>query len=148
VCANKGVSAFEIILVLQLLSLSRVVDPLTRVVDYLTRVVDYTVAEVLRRIRVKLYPHYLPHVKGAYIDRTDNEALLNVGEVCAALKNRSGFTGNDNNLMEHEMAYQLCDGFAVDTGCFSVHPNIGGTFDKITEGHDTCKHPEDWGMSR
>jgi hypothetical protein len=47
---------------------------------------------MLRRIRVKLYPHYLPHVKGAYIARPDNEALLNVEEFCAALKNRGGFT--------------------------------------------------------
>jgi hypothetical protein len=40
-----------------------------------------------------------------------------------------------------EAAYQLCDGFAVNMGYFSVHPNVGGTFDKATEGHDTDKHP-------
>jgi hypothetical protein len=40
-----------------------------------------------------------------------------------------------------EAAYQLCDGFAVNTGYFSIHPNVGGTFDKATEGHDTGKHP-------
>jgi hypothetical protein len=86
-------------------------------------------------------------VEGAYIARTDNEASLTVEEVCAALKNRGGFTGNYDDLVEHvrqffdETAYQLCDGFAVNTGYFSVHPNVGGTFDKITEGHDTDKHP-------
>jgi hypothetical protein len=105
------------------------------------------VNEVLHRIRVKLYPNCLTHVEGAYIARTDNEASLSIGEVCAALKNRGGFTGSYDDLVEHvkqffdEAAYRLCDGFAVNTGCFSVHPNVGGTFDKVTEGHDTEKHP-------
>jgi hypothetical protein len=103
--------------------------------------------EVLHRVRVKLYPNYLPKVEGAYLARTDSEAALTVEEVCAALKNRGGFTGSYDDLVEHvrqffdETAYQLCDGFAVNTGYFSVHPNVGGTFDKVTEGHDTDKHP-------
>ncbi|MDR2738336.1 MAG: hypothetical protein LBB68_00660, partial [Treponema sp.] len=106
-----------------------------------------SVTEVLHRIRVKLYPNYLPNTEGAYIARTDNEASLSVEEVCAALKNRGGFTGNYDDLVEHvrqffdEAAYQLCDGFAVNTGYFSVHPNVGGTFGKVFEGHDTEKHP-------
>ncbi|MDR2053638.1 MAG: DUF4469 domain-containing protein [Treponema sp.] len=106
-----------------------------------------SVNEVLHRIRVKLYPNYLSHIEGAYIARTDNEASLSIGEVCAALKNRGGFTGNYDDLVEHvrqffdEAAYQLCDGFAVNTGYFSIHPNVGGTFDKVIEGHDTEKHP-------
>ncbi|MDR2738665.1 MAG: hypothetical protein LBB68_02395, partial [Treponema sp.] len=106
-----------------------------------------SVTEVLHRIRVKLYPNYLPNTEGAYIARTDNEASLSVEDVCAALKNRGGFTGNYDDLVEHvkqffdEAAYQLCDGFAVNTGYFSVHPNVGGTFDKVFEGHDTEKHP-------
>jgi hypothetical protein len=105
------------------------------------------VNEVLHRIRVKLYPNYLPKVEGEYIARTDNEASLTIEEVCAALKNRGGFTGSYDDLAEHvrrffdEAAYQLCDGFAVNAGYFSVHPNVGGTFDKATEGHDTGKHP-------
>jgi hypothetical protein len=98
------------------------------------------VNEVLHRIRVKLYPNYLPAVKGAYIARTDNEAALTIEQVCAALKNRGGFTGNYDDLVDHvkrfldEAAYQLCDGFAVNTGYYSIHPNVGGTFDKATEG--------------
>jgi hypothetical protein len=105
------------------------------------------VDEVLHRIRVKLYPNYLPKVGGMYIARTDNEAVLSIEQVCAALKNRGGFTGNYDDLVEHvrqffdETAYQLCDGFAVNAGYFSVHPNIGGTFDKVNEGHDAGKHP-------
>jgi hypothetical protein len=105
------------------------------------------VNEVLHRIRVKLYPNYLPGVQGAYIARTDNEASLTIEQVCAALKNRGGFTGSYDDLVEHvrqfldETAYQLCDGFAVNTGYYSLHPNVGGTFDRTTEGHDEGKHP-------
>jgi hypothetical protein len=105
------------------------------------------VSEKLHRIRVKLYPNYLPHIEGAYIARTDNEASLSIEEICAALKNRGGFTGNYNDLVDYvhqfftESAYQLCDGFAVNTGYYSIHPNIGGTFDKTTEGIDSHKHP-------
>ena len=51
------------------------------------------VTEVLHRIRAKLYPNYLSTVEGAYIARTDDEAALSIEDVCAALKNRGGFTG-------------------------------------------------------
>jgi hypothetical protein len=80
------------------------------------------VNEVLHRIRVKLYPNYLPNAEGAYIARTDSEASLSIEDVCASLKNRGGFTGNYDDLTDRikqyfdEMAYQLCDGFAVNTG--------------------------------
>ncbi|MDR2792166.1 MAG: DUF4469 domain-containing protein [Treponema sp.] len=105
------------------------------------------IPEILHRIRVKLYPNYLLNVEGAYLARTINEACLSIEEICAALKTRGGFTGNYDDLVGYvkrfldEAAYQLCDGFAVNTGYFSIHPNVGGTFDKVTEGHDTEKHP-------
>ena len=105
------------------------------------------VNEVLHRIRVKLYPNYLPNVEGIYIARTNNEASLTIEQVCAALKNRGGFTGNYEDLTENirqffdEAAYQLCDGFAVNMKYFSVHPNVGGTFNSDREAHDHEKHP-------
>jgi hypothetical protein len=106
-----------------------------------------SINETLHRIRVKLYANYLPRVEGAYIARTNNEASLSVEEICAALKNRGGYTGDYDDLVEGvrrffgEAAYQLCDGFAVNTGFFSIHPNVGGTFDKVAEGWDVKKHP-------
>jgi hypothetical protein len=39
------------------------------------------------------------------------------------------------------MAYQLCDGYAVSLRYFSLHPNIGGTFNTDKETHDIKKHP-------
>jgi len=105
------------------------------------------VNEKLHKIRVKLYPNYLPKVEGKYLARTNNEASLSIEDVCAALKNRGGFTGKYETLIENvkqyfdEAAYQLCDGFAVNTGYFSIQPNIGGTFDSATDSYDEKKNP-------
>jgi hypothetical protein len=105
------------------------------------------VTEVLHRIRAKLYPNYLHGIDGAFIARTDDEASLSVEDVCAALKNRGGFTGNYQDLVEYvrqffdEAAYQLCDGFSVNTGYYSLHPRIGGTWANAAEPWDGAKHP-------
>jgi hypothetical protein len=105
------------------------------------------VTEVLHRIRARLYPNYLHGIDGAYIARTDDEASLSIDQVCAALKNRGGFTGNYQDLVEYvhqffdEAAYQLCDGFSVNTGYFSLHPRIGGTWQSELEHYDPAKHP-------
>jgi hypothetical protein len=102
---------------------------------------------ILHRIRVKLYPNYLKTAEGAYITRTDTEKTLSVEDVCTALKTRGGFTGNYEDLLEYvrqyyeEVSYQLCDGFAVSNGYYTVYPNIGGTFNSAAEIHDHKKHP-------
>jgi hypothetical protein len=103
--------------------------------------------EVLHRIRAKLYPNYLHNVEGAYIARTDDEASLSIEQVCAAMKNRGGYTGSYEDAVEHvklfldEAAYQLCDGFSVNTGYYSLHPRIGGTWQSANDPRDPAKHP-------
>jgi hypothetical protein len=103
--------------------------------------------DILHKIKVKLYPNYLQNAEGAYVARTDNEATLSVEDVCAALKNRGGYGGKYDILVDNvkqyltEAVYQLCDGYAVSTGYFSVHPNIGGTYNSDKEAHDHKKHP-------
>jgi hypothetical protein len=102
---------------------------------------------ILHRIRVKLYPNYLPKVEGAYVARTDNEKTLTQDDVCSILKTRAGFSGHYEDLLDYvnqyqdEVAYQLCDGFAVTNGYYTIHPNIGGTFNSVNEAHDHAKHP-------
>jgi hypothetical protein len=104
----------------------------------------------LHRIKVKLYPNYLPGVPGAYVARTNNEAALSIEAVCAAAKNRGGFTGSYEDMVRDvkvffgETAYQLADGFAVNTGWFSLYPKIGGTFSKAGENADPRKHKVDF----
>jgi hypothetical protein len=105
------------------------------------------VTEVLHRIRAKLYPNYLHGVDGAYIARTDDEASLSIEQICAAMKNRGGYTGSYEDAVEHvkqffdEAAYQLCDGFSINTGWYSLHPRIGGTWESLTETYSPAKHP-------
>jgi hypothetical protein len=103
--------------------------------------------DVLHRIRIKLYQNYCPKIPGAYIARTYNEDSLSIEQVCATLKNRGGFNGSYDDLLVNihkyyeEVAYQLCDGYAVNNGYYTVYPNIGGTFNSPKEAHDPKLHP-------
>ena len=105
------------------------------------------VERVLHHIRVKLYPNYLPNTEGAYFARTDSDKTLSMEEVCAIMKTRAGFTGKLEDLIDYvhqyndEVAYQLCDGFAVNNGYYSIYPNIGGTFNSVNEAHNQTKNP-------
>ena len=102
---------------------------------------------IFHKIRAKLYPSYLSTVDGAYIARTDSEKTLSVEDVCTILKTRAGFTGKYEDLLDYirqyydEVAYQLCDGFAVTNGYYTIHPNIGGSFKTVMETHNHEKHP-------
>jgi len=93
----------------------------------------------LHRITVKLYPNYLPKTEGKYIARTVNEDTLSVEDIGSIMKTRGGFGGDYAVLIDNvksflrEMAYELCDGYAVNTGYFSVYPNVGGTFNSAKE---------------
>jgi hypothetical protein len=103
--------------------------------------------DVLHRIRVKLYPNYLHNVEGSYIARTNSEASLTVEQVCGTAISRGGAHVDYDEFVEHvrqyneELTYQLCDGYAVSNGYFSIHPNIGGLFNSEKELHDHKKHP-------
>jgi len=107
----------------------------------------YGAKQVLHRIRVKLYPNYLPGHESTFIARTDSEAVLSIEEVCTAYRNRGGFTGNLDDLIKHvkgyhnEVAYQLCDGFTVNNGFYSIYPNLGGTFATLHEKPSPDKNP-------
>jgi hypothetical protein len=103
--------------------------------------------DVLHRIRIKLYRNFIQKIPGAYIARTNNEASLTIEQVCGILKNRGGFSGSYDDLIANihkyyeEVAYQLCDGYAVNNGYYTVYPNIGGTFNSAKETHDHKLHP-------
>ena len=93
------------------------------------------ITEVLHKIEAKLYPNYLGKGDGAYVARSKAEAPLSIEDVCAAAKNRGGFTGQYEDLAEYahifinELIYQLLDGFSVQLGgFFSLHTRIGGTY--------------------
>jgi len=108
---------------------------------------DDNIDPVLHPVRVKLYPDHLRKVDGEYIARVITEKTLSIEDICSSMKARGGFTGDYWNLVRcvrgyfDEAAYQLCDGFAVTNGYFTIHPHIGGAFKSIREAHDHKKHP-------
>jgi hypothetical protein len=111
------------------------------------------VNEVRHHIRAKLYPSYLSTAEG-YIARTQAEAPLTIEDVAAAAKNRGGYTGSYENLVEHvkvyldEAAYQLADGFSVQNDYYSIHPKIGGVFEKVTDPPAPEKHKVDFAFRK
>jgi hypothetical protein len=108
---------------------------------------------ILHNIRVKLYPNYLPTAKGKYLARTDSDKTVNVKDICTIMVTRAGFDGSIDTLYDYviqffdEMAYQLCDGFTVNSGYFTIRPNIGGGFDSASEIHDHGRHPISFSFS-
>jgi hypothetical protein len=101
----------------------------------------------LHSIKVRLHKNYLPGMDGTYNARTANEATLDIAKICESMKDRGNYAGkyeemigNVKNFLD-EAAYLLCDGFALNLGYFSIHPNIGGTFGSVHEKHDSKKHP-------
>jgi hypothetical protein len=94
----------------------------------------------MHRVKVKLYPNYLPKGEGTFLARTDSEAALGINQVVAAMIERGGFKGDPDTAAAtiraflQESSYQLCDGFTVNLDLFSLYFNIGGVFK--TE-HDT-----------
>jgi len=105
---------------------------------------------IFHHIRVKLYKNNLKNVEGAYIVKTDNDRILSFEDVCRIMKTRGGVTGNYEDLLQNlrqyynEVAYQLCDGFAVTNGLYTIYPNIGGSFNSVNEARDRKKHPIDF----
>ncbi|MDR0456704.1 MAG: DUF4469 domain-containing protein [Treponema sp.] len=108
-----------------------------------------TTDKILHHIRVKLYPNVfnLSSEKGGYFARTANDSNLGVTEICTSMRDRGGFSGNLEEAIGHvrqflnEMIWLLCDGFAVNTGYFSIHPKIGGFFKSPKDAHDPKKNP-------
>jgi hypothetical protein len=102
--------------------------------------------EVLHRIRVTLHKSNLPNAKGAYYSRTDSEAELSIEDVAASAIKRGGVTGSHREFSLHareffdELAYLLCDGFAVNTGYFSIYPAVKKLFKGRHEAYDSKNH--------
>jgi len=103
--------------------------------------------DALHNIRVKLYPNYLPRGRGSYIARTNNQRVLDVEGVCMELKKRGSFPGDHKVLAEYvrqyyeEAMYQLCNGFAINSGYYTIYLNIGGVFGSPNDTRDLKKHP-------
>ena len=102
---------------------------------------------VRHKIRAYLYDNLLTQDNpNDFIARVSSERSLNTKEVCTSAVARGGSDVSASS-MEHsvelffkEMAYQLCDGFSVNTGYFTATPLIKGIFDSANESFNTQKH--------
>lgn len=101
---------------------------------------------VLHKIKAYLYDNLLTKDKPSdFIARTISERSLNVKQICNEAVSRGG-ADVSAAAMEHatelflkEMAYQLCDGFSINTGYFTASVTIKGVFDSPTENFNPCK---------
>ena len=81
-----------------------------------------------------------------YFLRIHSETSLGVNDVSLSAAKRGG-SDISASAMTHavelwlaEMAYRLCDGFAVNTGWFTAQPAVKGVFNSPTEKFDPSRH--------
>lgn len=102
---------------------------------------------VLHKIKAYLYENLLTKDNpNDYIARTVSERSLNIKQICETAVNRGG-ADVSAAAMEHattlffkEMAYQLCDGYSINTGYFTAGTQIRGVFDSPSETFSNDKH--------
>ena len=104
-------------------------------------------ATILHRIKAYLYDNVLTKDKpNDFIARTVSERSLSVEDICNAAVRRGGAEVSASamthatELFLREMAYQLCDGYSVNTGYFTASTKIRGVFDSPSESFNKDKH--------
>jgi DNA-binding domain/Domain of unknown function (DUF4469) with IG-like fold len=104
-------------------------------------------ATILHRIKAYLYDNVLTKDNpNDFTARTTSERSLNVQQICQSAVGRGG-ADISASAMEHatelflkEMAYQLCDGYSINTGYFTASTTIRGVFDSPSETFNKDKH--------
>jgi hypothetical protein len=102
---------------------------------------------ILHRIKAHLYDNALTKDdENDFVARVNSEHSLNVKQIAETATLRGG-ADISAAAMEHavslwlkEMAYQLCDGFSVNTGWFTAAVHIKGTFNSPQEHFNPAKH--------
>jgi hypothetical protein len=103
-------------------------------------------ADILHKIKANLYPNLLTEDPNDYVARVISERTLNVKEICNVAVTRGGAQTtaeameHNVNLFLKEMAYQLSDGYSVNTGYFTANTLIRGVFNSLNETFNTDKH--------
>jgi len=101
----------------------------------------------LHKIKAYLYDNvFTKDNPNDYIARAVSEQSLNIKQICEIAVNR-GRAEISASVMEHatelflkEMAYQLCDGYSINTGYFTAGTQIRGVFSNPSETFDGEKH--------
>ena len=103
-------------------------------------------SSILHTVRVYLYKSHLAGDIERYYGRVAHERTLSLTEVCVNACSRGGSKGNPK-MMEYsfrevwdEIAFCLCDGFAVNIGFGLLRLAIHGEFNSVDEQFDPQKH--------
>lgn len=97
-------------------------------------------------IKAYLYDNLLTPDPNDFVARVSSERSLSVADICHSAATRGGADVSDAamshavELFLKEMAYRLCDGFAVNTGYFTAMPVVRGVFLSPNETFDPQRH--------
>ena len=97
-------------------------------------------------IKAYLYDNLLTPDPNDFTARVSSERSLSVADICHSAATRGGADVSDSamshavDLFLKEMAYRLCDGFAVNTGYFTAMPVVRGVFLNPNETFDPQRH--------
>jgi len=106
----------------------------------------YEAKEEMHRLEAVLYPNHLTGQEDTYFARNTKEKTIDVDAICAAMRNRGGYDGSHDEAVKtvrhffKEMMYQLCDGFSVNTGWFTINVRFTGLFSSPREPFTPPKH--------
>ena len=101
---------------------------------------------VMHRIKVNLYENLLTDDPNDYSAKVISERSLSVADICKTAVNRAKApttaVAMEHNVMLflEEMAYQLMNGYAVNTGYFTAGAQVRGVFNNPRESFDPKKH--------
>ena len=101
---------------------------------------------ILHEVEIYLYENYLTAITTDYMGRVEMERTLGLKEVCDSAVLRGGANissdaiRNGSEIMLKEMAYLLCDGFAINFGYFSISLKVLGVFDSPKDTFDPARH--------
>ena len=97
-------------------------------------------------IKVSLHDNFLTDNPNDLSAKVASERTLTSRDICKSAINRAKLPSTVE-AMEHnvglffkEMSYQLCDGFAVNTGYFTANAQVRGVWESATEPFNPEKH--------
>lgn len=103
--------------------------------------------EILHTIKAQLYENRLTaEDPNDYIARVSSEHALSLEEICRSAYNRGGadmpvdVLKYATGVVLKEMAFLLCDGYAINTGYFTGSPHIKGVFTSPADHFDPERH--------
>lgn len=101
---------------------------------------------ILHEVEIYLYENHLTPITTDYMGMVEMERTLGLADVCNSAVLRGGANisaeaiRSGSEIMLKEMAFLLCDGFAINFGYFSISLKIRGVFDSPTDTYDPARH--------